>query len=85
MAVFSIAPLIGNKIGEGVEGRISDTSKWSPQNISDANCSPVQLWENASFIGLAVLICILMVVVSVIMDLKQKREEEQEGFSNNTW
>ncbi len=66
VAVFSIAPLIGDKITTAAD--IEGDSVWNATNMEAANADAVSIWtDNASLIGLAVLVMILGIVIASIM------------------
>ena len=68
VAVFSIAPLIGDSIDEA--SSVEGDSEWNKTNMAAAGADGVSLWtDNASLIGLAVLVLILSIVIGVIMTM----------------
>lgn len=68
VAVFSIAPLIGDSIDEA--SSVAPGSAWDATNMTTAGADGVSLWtDNASLIGLAVLVLILSIVIGVIMTM----------------
>lgn len=68
VAVFSLAPLIGDKIATAAD--VTAGSDWDATNMSAAGADGVTLWtDNASLIALAVLVLILSIVIGVIMTM----------------
>ena len=73
VAVFSIAPLIGDKITTAAD--VEAGSVWDETNMTAANADAVSIWtDNASLIGLAVLVMILGIVIASIMVFGGQRE-----------
>lgn len=66
VAVFSIAPLIGDKIDTAAD--VTAGSAWDETNMTSAGADAVSIWtDNASLISLAVLVMILGIVIASIM------------------
>ena len=66
VAVFSIAPLIGDKIDSATD--VEANTSWDSANMTAAGADAVSIWtDNASLIGLAVLVMILGIVIAAIM------------------
>ena len=66
VAVFAIAPLIGDKIA--TSAAVAAGSEWDETNMTAAGADAVSVWtDNASLISLAVLVMILGIVIAAIM------------------